>query len=272
MKAVFIGDDTEVVNFTTTSIRLRWPDFTPLVATTTTLGVEMAEAQSPDIVLLHDTSTGNLLAQTIQELRHYSAVPLVALGFQPDQLQIISALESGADEYVRLPCGLPEMMARVLAVLRRAGLQKFEDGEGLLVRGDLLVNPATFEAFLGDRRLKLTVTEFRLLHTLASNSGRVVPHQTLERQLWGDTWNGSGLVKKYIQRLRSKLGDGAPGQSRIASVHGVGYRFVAEDRSPQSLEPAAAGTFNTKVALPEAGTTTLLDLNEVKRRATLEVA
>ena len=238
MKAVFIGDNAEVASFATTSLRLRWPDCIPAVAATPAPGLELVEEHSPDVVLFHVAGTDQALSPTIQELRRFSAVPLLVMSAQPDQLQLIKALEMGADDYVRLPCGLPELMARVLAVLRRAGTQRFDDGRGILVKGDLLINPATFEAFIRDRRLKLTVTEFRLLHVLASNSDRVVSHQTLEQSLWGDRWNGNSLLKKYVQRLRTKLDNCAPLTSYITSVHGVGYRFIGA--CPPTLEPADA--------------------------------
>jgi len=72
----------------------------------------------------------------------------------------------------------------------------------------------------------LTSTEFRLLHLLVKNRGTVVAHQTLERALWGGYMDSSKLVKKYVQRLRRKLGDHAREPVWIASVHGVGYRFI----------------------------------------------
>jgi two-component system, OmpR family, alkaline phosphatase synthesis response regulator PhoP len=238
MKAVFIGVDTEVASFTTTSLHLRWPDCTLLAADTPDQGLDLVEAHSPEVVLLHATA-GQGTVRTVQDLRRFSAVPLLVLSAQPDQLQLITVLERGADDYIRLPCGLPEFMARVLAVLRRAGAQRFDQPEGTIVLGDLLINPASYEAFIGNHRLKLTVTEFRLLHTLARNHGRVVPHHTLEVTLWGDRWNGNVLVKKYVQRLRNKLAVNNPGKSYISSVHGIGYRFIGTN--PPPLGPASGG-------------------------------
>jgi DNA-binding response OmpR family regulator len=98
----------------------------------------------------------------------------------------------------------------------------------------LLVNPATYEAFLGGERLTLTTTEFRLLYLLLKNWGIVVSRATLERTVWGEQVDSYGLVKKYVQRLRHKLGDDAREPFWIASVHGVGYRFIGP--TPKTLE------------------------------------
>ena len=72
--------------------------------------------------------------------------------------------------------------------------------------GELFIKPATYEVFLGSREVVLTSTEFRLLYVLLKNRGIVVSHRAMERILWGEEADGSGLVKKYVQRLRQKLG------------------------------------------------------------------
>ena len=100
------------------------------------------------------------------------------------------------------------------------------------------INPATYEVFLNDGRITLTSTEFRLLHLLLKNRGMVVARRVLEQSLWGDQVGSYGLVKKYVQRLRLKLGDNARNPIWIASIHGVGYRFIG----PSSASVAADTT------------------------------
>jgi DNA-binding response OmpR family regulator len=226
MNAVFIGTDTRVAEVATLSVRLRWPDAVVTVAGCAAEGLEKVEETSPQVVLLHPDFDDMSLAQSIQELRRFSTVPVLVLGYRGDEMEVITALESGADDYVRLPCDLTEIMTRVWALLRRVGMQPSQDREGPLHSGQLVINPSTYEAFLGNERLTLTSTEFRLLHLLVRNRGMVVQHQTLERTIWGEQADTSGLVKKYVQRLRRKLGDKAREPKWIASVHGVGYRFI----------------------------------------------
>jgi DNA-binding response OmpR family regulator len=105
-----------------------------------------------------------------------------------------------------------------------------------LLSGRLLVNPATYEAFLGREQLALTTTEFRLLYLLVKNWGIVVARQTLERTLWGEQTDSYGLVKRYVQRLRHKLGDDAHEPRWVASIHGVGYQFIGP--TPRPVEAA----------------------------------
>ena len=226
MNVVFIGADIQTAEMAGLSLRLRWPDTAPVVATTAAAGLELVEQTSPDVVLLHPTFSDMSLAEAVQELRRFSNVPLLVLGHQGSEMEIVTALQLGADDYVRLPCDMTEMMARVWALLRRVGTIARQEEERPLHSGELLVNPTTYEVFLGDRRVALTSTEFRLLHLLLKNRGIVVSHETLGSTLWGDEADSSGLVKKYVQRVRRKLGDTAQQPRWIVSIHGTGYRFV----------------------------------------------
>ena len=100
-----------------------------------------------------------------------------------------------------------------------------------MASGALLLNPATYEVLLHGKRMALTSTEFRLLHLLLKNRGTVATHRFLELALWGDRVDSSALVKKYIQRLRRKLGDDPQEPEWIANVYGVGYRFLGGSTS-----------------------------------------
>lgn len=243
MKVVYIGVDCRVAERATLAIHLRWPDVTPSFATTAAAGLEMIEAELPDVVFMCPDFTDMTLANAIQELRRFSTVPLLILGSRWDEMELVTSLELGADDYVRLPCDLTEIMVRVWNLLRRAGFRPSPDSNAPLSSGRLSISPSTYQAFLSGRRLDLTSTEFRLLHLLVKNRGIVIAHQTLERALWGGHIGSPRLAKKYIQRLRNKLEDNAREPSWIASVHGVGYRFIGpapvEVPTPETPEETA---------------------------------
>ena len=236
MKAAFIGSDPRTTELTIMSFRLRWPDVTLHVADTATEGMELVERESPDVVVMRPDFTDMSLSRAIKEMRQFTNVPLLVLGYRSDEMEVVTALEVGADDYVRLPCDLTELMVRVWALLRRSGMRVSRDAESPLHSGNLIINPATYEVFMDDRRITLTSTEFRLLYLLVKNRGTVVTRQTLEQTLWGEQVDSYGLVKKYVQRLRRKLGDNARSPSWIASIHGVGYRFIGPSSSPLTSE------------------------------------
>ena len=243
MKAVFIGSDPKIQKKAATSLRLRWPDDTNMSAAENAAdGVALVEETSPDVVLIHPDFQDMPLSQVIERLRSFSNVPILVFGFQNDEMEVVTALETGADDYVRLPCDLTEIIARVAALLRRAESSRLNNGlnhiqEGPIQSGPLFINPSTYEVFLEGQRLTLTSTEFRLLHVFTRNRGQVVKRQALERIIWGEQVESTGLVKKYIQRLRKKLGDNSRAPRWIATVHGVGYQFVGP--LPQATEQMA---------------------------------
>lgn len=240
MKAVFIGVDPHATELANLAFRLRWPDATTLVASSGGDGLQLIERESPDIVLIHPDLVDMTLNRVIKEMRDFTKIPLMVLGDRTDDMEVVTSLEMGADDYVQLPCDLTELMVRIWALLRRSGMRPAEqDSSGPLTCGPLSINPSTYEVFLDGRRIILTSTEFRLLHLLVRNRGTVVGRSTLERSLWGDKTDSYGLVKKYVQRLRSKLGDNARQPLWIASIHGVGYRFIGPGTSggPETSAP-----------------------------------
>ncbi len=226
MKAVFIGGDSHVADLVGLSIRLRWPSVTPSVAHNYSMGLELVERTSPDVVLLQADSPDMPLLSMIQQLRAFSNVPLLVLGQSEDETEVIAALEMGADHYIKLPFDVTEMMARIWAIMRRVAGKTYHEGEMPVRSGELFINPSTYQVYLGNREVMLTSTEFRVLYLLINQRGSVVSQHTVERTLWGEEADNSGLVKKYVQRVRKKLGDSAQNPSWISNVHGVGYRFM----------------------------------------------
>ena len=93
--------------------------------------------------------------------------------------------------------------------------------------GDLAINPGTREAFLGSARLPLTPTEFKLLYLLVKNRHVTLTQEFIQRVIWAGDVVAAAAVKKYIQRLRRKLGDDAQNPTWIDTVYGVGYRFLS---------------------------------------------
>ena len=178
------------------------------------------------MVVCQDLTDLGILS-AIKEIRRFSNVPLIVADEGEDEMAVVQAMESGADDYIRLPCGLMEVMARVVALMRRVGLaQQYADGSPIHC-GNLLINPGTYEVFLGSTRIPLTPTEFRLLHLLAKNRHMTVSQDLIQRVVWSDDVEAGSAVKTYIRRLRRKLGDDPRNPMWIKTIHGIGYRFVA---------------------------------------------
>lgn len=239
MRVLLIGTESEVAEKANLAIRLRWPDAAVLVAAVTADSFEVVEREEPSLVLYQANTADGSPEKFIHELRAFSDVPLIVLEQQAGEqaLDQVKALESGADDYIPRSAGIIDLVARIVALMRRVRRVGFTGESHLLSSGSLLLDPATYEVFLHGNRLTLTATEFRLLHVLLNHRGTVITHELLETSLWGDRVDRAALVKKYIQRLRRKLGDDPRNPQWIANVHSVGYRFVG----PRVQEPEPAG-------------------------------
>jgi DNA-binding response OmpR family regulator len=113
LKVVYIGADARTAEIALLAMRLRWPEVTPLVAATAGEGLELVEQESPDLVLLCPDFRDLTMSVTIQELRRSTNAPLLVLGYRGDDMEVVASLESGADDYVRIPCGLTELVVRI---------------------------------------------------------------------------------------------------------------------------------------------------------------
>jgi two-component system response regulator MtrA len=161
--------------------------------------------------------------EVCREIRKQSRVPILMLTARTDTVDIVVGLESGADDYVTKPFEMPELVARVRAVLRRSSAQPEERTISI---GSLELDPAGFVARKDGHELALTATEFRLLMEMARRPGQVFTRELLLDRVWNYDYLGdSRLVDVAIQRLRAKVEADPARPALITTVRGVGYRL-----------------------------------------------
>jgi two-component system response regulator MtrA len=162
--------------------------------------------------------------EVCREIRKSSRVPILMLTARTDTIDVVVGLESGADDYVKKPFEVPELVARVRALLRRSSALAEETTMSV---GGLEIDPARFVARKDGRELTLTATEFRLLLELARRPGQVFTRDVLLDRVWNYDYLGdSRLVDVAVQRLRSKVEDDASNPRLIRTVRGVGYKLM----------------------------------------------
>jgi two-component system response regulator MtrA len=163
--------------------------------------------------------------EVLREIRRDSSAPVVMLTARSELHDVVVGLELGADDYVTKPFELPELVARVKAVLRRAS--PGGNGTTLSVAG-LEIDPDGFIVRKRGEELSLTATEFRLLLELARRPKQVFTRELLLELVWNYDYLGdSRLVDAAVQRLRAKVEDDPKQPALIKTVRGVGYRFDA---------------------------------------------
>jgi DNA-binding response OmpR family regulator len=164
--------------------------------------------------------------EVLREIRRDSGTPIVMLTARSELHDIVVGLELGADDYVTKPFELPELVARIKAVLRRAA--PGGDGDSTLSVAGLEIDPGGFSVRKGGEEVNLTATEFRLLHELARRPKQVFTRDLLLELVWNYDYLGdSRLVDAAVQRLRAKVEDNPKQPTLIRTVRGVGYRFDA---------------------------------------------
>lgn len=155
-----------------------------------------------------------------------SSVPILVLTARADEVDMVVGLDAGADDYVTKPFRLAELLARVRALLRRAG-SDFQDDA--LEAQDIKIDVSAHRAFQDGRELQLTAKEFDLLRILIKEAGNVVPRQVIMQEVWGSDPAGSTkTLDMHISWLRRKLGDDATYPYYISTVRGMGFRFETE--------------------------------------------
>jgi two-component system response regulator MtrA len=164
--------------------------------------------------------------EVCREIRKTSRVPIVMLSAKSDTVDVVVGLELGADDYVTKPFEMPELVARARAALRRAAAVP---ADPVIVVDDLEIDPGGFRARREGEDLRLTATEFKLLHELAARPGQVFTRELLLERVWNYEYLGdSRLVDVAVQRLRAKIEDDPKEPKLIHTVRGVGYRFERE--------------------------------------------
>jgi two-component system response regulator VicR len=186
-----------------------------------------ARREQPDLIVL-DLMLPRLDGlEVCRALRRERDVPIIMLTARDAEIDRVVGLELGADDYVVKPFSVRELMARIKNVLRRATPRPAEQDRPAVRAGDLLVDPARYEAACLDRDLDLTTLEFDLLYTLVRHAGQVLSREQLVQQVWGyDYYGDLRVVDAAIKRLRAKLRRVAPDRDIVVTVRGVGYKLV----------------------------------------------
>lgn len=183
----------------------------------------MEEIQ-PDLILLDPPPEHKQLLKTCETLRTQTERAIVVLSERSEELVIARVLATGMDEYLVLPIGDRELIARIEAILRRMNrYSKLKETNQL---GGLILSSADLSVERDGRKVFLSPIEFRLLSCLASAPGKVFTHQTLMSRVWGAEYVDSRhYLRVYIRYLREKLEEDPSRPQLILSEWGIGYRF-----------------------------------------------
>jgi len=191
------------------------------------------EEIQPDIVLL-DVMLPTLSGIDVcRQIRATSNVPIIMVSAKGEELDMVVGLEVGADDYIKKPYRLRELVARMRAVMRRADEVSSTTGEPqseavaeAIEIGDIRIDPDRHEVVIRGEQDSLPLKEFDLLLILMENAGRVLARDVLIDRVWGSDYVGdTKTLDVHIKRLRTRIETDPKNPTRILTIRGVGYKF-----------------------------------------------
>ncbi|MFC7772937.1 response regulator [Flavobacterium sp. GCM10027622] len=186
-------------------------------------GIVMAASQQPDLILLDlglpDEDGQNILTQ----LRSWFVNPIIILSVKSAEEEIVKALDNGANDYLTKPFRTQELLARIRTALRgKANNSK----QSIVTIGDLTIDYASRLVTIDEAVIKFTATEYNLLVLLIKNDGRVLTHQYLLKEIWGQSYSDqTQYLRVFVAQLRKKIEKDPNRPKYIITESGVGYRF-----------------------------------------------
>ncbi|MDH6283864.1 response regulator [Prescottella agglutinans] len=225
MTAVLLIEDDDNLR-DALSLALHRYGYTVTDAASGETGLSALADEPVDLVVLDVMLPGVDGFEVCRRIRARSTVPIIMLTARGEDVDVVSGLETGADDYVVKPVQPRILDARIKAVLRRAAAAVAAAPTGHEVHGDLVIDRDALTIIEGDRRPELTRTEWQLLLALSERPGQVFSREQLLERVWGfDHLGGSRLVDACVQRLRAKLEKEPSNPRYVQTVRGFGYRF-----------------------------------------------
>jgi two-component system KDP operon response regulator KdpE len=220
MIRVLVVDDEEPIR-RALRIGLRAQGYDVLIAADARTALDACRDDAPDVVLLDLGLPDRSGFDVLRDLRGWSTIPVIVVSARHGSTDKVDALDLGADDYVTKPFGLDELMARLRATVRRAGVVDRVETE------DFVVDLGAQHVLRGGEPVRLTPTEWSLLAALVSRPGQLVSRERLLHEVWGPAYGvETNYLRVYVANLRKKL---EPEPSRPRYFHteaGMGYRFT----------------------------------------------
>lgn len=204
-------------------ISLEANDYKVLFAVNGKDGITMAASHQPDLILL-DLGLPDEDGQVVlTKLREWFQNPIIILSVKSAEEEIVKALDNGANDYLTKPFRTQELLARIRTALRKNTLQ---NNEPIAQFGSVSIDLASRIVKVNNEIVKLTATEYALLILLYKNDGRVLTHQYILKEIWGQSYSEqTQYLRVFVAQLRKKIEEDANRPKFIITESGVGYRF-----------------------------------------------
>lgn len=219
---LIIDDEVQIRRLLEITLNLN--SFKTLLASSAKEGIAAAASYNPSLILLDLGLPDDDGVSVLKKLREWYTNPVIILSVRNSEEDIIEALDSGANDYLTKPFRTGELLARIRTALRLT--HDLGKSDSQLTFGSFTIDFAGHTARKNGILLKLTSTEFSLLSILAKNSGRVLTHQYLLKEVWGHGYlDQTQYLRVFVAQLRKKIEDDPAHPSLIITEPAIGYRF-----------------------------------------------
>ncbi|MCW2761750.1 MAG: two component transcriptional regulator, winged helix family [Marmoricola sp.] len=221
-RVLVVDDEPQILRALAINLRARGYDVH--TAGTGKEALAVAAAHGPELVVLDLGLPDMDGTEVIGGLRGWTSVPILVLSGRSDSTDKVEALDAGADDYVTKPFGMDELLARMRAMVRRAG--EAEDEVPTVQLGDSTIDLTTHKVLRDGNEVRLTPTEWHLLEVLVRHPGRLLSQRKLLDEVWGPGYEtAQGNLRLYMGQLRRKLEPDPARPRHLLNEPGMGYRF-----------------------------------------------
>jgi two-component system KDP operon response regulator KdpE len=219
---LIIDDEAQIRRLLEITLSLN--SYNVMLASNSKEGISSAATHTPALILLDLGLPDEDGLKVLQKLREWYTNPIIILSVRNSEEDIIKALDCGANDYLTKPFRTGELLARIRTAIRLS--QGSEKPDALLSFGPVIIDLSGHTAKKNGVLIKLTSTEFSLLALLAKNSGRVLTHTYLLKEIWGHGYlDQTQYLRVFIAQLRKKIEENPSHPAIIITEPGIGYRF-----------------------------------------------
>jgi two-component system, OmpR family, KDP operon response regulator KdpE len=224
LTVLIVDDEKTLRDFMRRNLEVR--QFNVLTAANGLEALAVFNSHTIDLVILDVMMPHMDGLETMRRIRQISLVPVIVLSALGEENDKVQALNLGADDYLTKPFGVGELLARISAVLRRAKWIEPVSSTERLVRGEITADLEQHMVTVRGDPVVLTPTEFNLLLYLMQNTGKVLPHQAILQNVWGQEYGGeTEYLRVYMGRLRHKIEEDPGNPQYLITERGIGYSF-----------------------------------------------
>ena len=221
-KILVVDDEPDILEFL--QYNLEKEGFTVVTASDGEAGIQMAERENPDLIILDimmPKMDGVEVCRVLRSRPQFAQTVIAFLTAREEDFSQIAALETGGDDYITKPIRPRVFLSRIRALLRRSERNDKEVVENITLIGDLAIDRDRILVQRGEEVIELAKKEFELLNLLVSKPGKVFSREEIFNKVWGtDVIVGNRTIDVHIRKLREKIGD-----HYIKTIKGIGYKF-----------------------------------------------